>query len=1010
MFCDLVGSTALAEGMDPEDYRELLRAYYAICGDAVDHYDGHVAQHLGDGVLIYFGYPSAHDDDARRAVMAGLEMAVAVPALRRVLFDGREVVPTVRIGIHTGLTVVGEAGLGSGFETLAVGNTPNIAARLQQLAVPGEVVISDTTRHLVGGDVELQDLGEQVLKGISEPMRVHRVVGTRAAPRPLRLDREVFVGRQRELGLIEAVFADVRAGHERAIAICGEPGMGKSRLISAVMPRLGAAAPRWAETGCSPFFRNTALFPLAQLVRAEAGIASSDTSEEVLTKLKGLVGRTGPEEHELTALLAGLVVGPELHDDLEYSAEVRKERTLGALKAVLRGMAAAGPAVVVVEDLQWADPSTLEVLAGMIDHPSDAPLLLLVTYRPELSGWPPEHGLVHIRLAPLDPVDVEELIGIHADDDHPAQDLVRGIVARADGVPLFVEELVKATHGPGGIRIGAAADDHAIPATLHGLLTARLDQLRPSKRVAQLGAVLGRRFAVEVLARLAGEPTDFDRELEQLVQAEVLVPAGGGDRPEYEFRHALIQEAAYDSLLRSDRRRLHGQLASVYEAHYPEEVDAHPEVVGYHWRQSGRHDHAAPYLKAAADRSAQVHAHEEALVLYEQTARSVEAILSSGGEADPSWVDLFLDVHERAGDILTLLRRGEEAERLYRSALDRCTDPVRAAGLHRRIGVVHEQDRLRALPAFAEAEHALGPDDTSRELAWRREWLSIQLGHMRMSYWYDDHEEMAKIAGRIRPFIDGDVATPLQRAQLFDQLTLMHFRQERYAMSDEALRSAQDYVRAAEAVEDLQELASARFTFGFALMFRGRPDEAIEQLEAALDLTRRSGHRTIEIRCLSYLATAHRMVGHVDEAARFSQLGQEEAELQGMVEYVGVAFGNLAWVALTEARMDDVRRLAARAQGAWSTFEMAWPFRWIGLLPLLAAAYDDGDDGALASSAAGMVEPGQQRLPGPLAGALERVAAGASRGDSAAARAAAADALQTAASLGFLARRSPGRG
>jgi class 3 adenylate cyclase/tetratricopeptide (TPR) repeat protein len=961
MFCDLVGSTALSERLDPEDYRELLRAYYRICEDAVDRYGGHVAKYMGDGALIYFGYPVAHDDDARRAMLAALEITVAVPALRS-LVPTEEEDPSVRIGIHTGLTVIGETGQGSTYEALAVGETPNVAARLQQLAVPNEVVVSETTRRLAEEHFEFRGLGAQQLKGVAQPVHVFRVLGPARRSRPLRLERDLFVGRRAELHSIEQALADVRSGRERAVVVSGEPGMGKTRLVAAVRQRLAGTDVEWVEVTCSPFLGNTFLAPLLELVRERAGLQPADSPAMRLAQLERLLASTLGDPVEAIGLLAPLLGFDDgEYPPLEYGPEVRNRRTLDTLVAFLRGLAADGPAVVVVEDLQWADPSTLEVLGELVEHPSTARLLLFATHRPEFERWA---GAAADRLVlqPLEAVDVDALIrhfvGEHGLDDRA----LKAIADRADGIPFFVEELVKFAHESGGLTGNTVGGAAAIPVTLQGLLTGELDRLGPAKRLAQLGSILGRRFTVDLLDAVSSGPTDLDVHLKTLVRADVLVPLEAAGRPSFEFRHALIQEAAYDSMLRSDRRRLHGVIAGTYEARYPDEVADRPEVVGQHWQRAGHHHRAAPYFARAGARAAQAYAHEEALALYGRAIDSIRHVLADGNEPNDEWRVLLLDVHERTGDVLTLRRRLEEAELAYRAALDASPDPVRASRLHRRIGVVWQQDRERALAAFDEAEQVLGAPGETDDVEWRREWLGVHLSRMRMHYWYGESDEMLRLEQRVRSHVDG-VATPVQRAEYFDQATLRRFRDERYAMSDETLAAAEEYVRAAESAGDLTELASAHFTYGFALTFSARPAAALEQLRVALELARRCGHRTIEIRCITYLATAHRMAGDVDDAERYGVLSRDESLAANMTEYVGVSCGNLAWVALRRGDHAAARALAAQALDAWDACELAFPFQWIAALPLLAVARDTGDLIALGRCATALTGPVQQRLP-----------------------------------------------
>lgn len=1001
MFGDIVGSTELAEQVDHEEYREFLRAYYGICGDVVEHYEGHVAKHMGDGVLIYFGYPQAHADDARRAILAGLEIAAAVPTLDWMLTGEKHKAPSVRIGIHSGLTVVGDVGAGATYEALAVGETPNVAARLQQIAIPGEVVVSDATRALVDGFFDLQTLGAHSLKGVSEPMLVHRVIESRDNPQPLRLDRALFVGRIPELQQLRTAFADAASGEERVVSIHGEAGMGKSRLVEAFKEQVAGESVHWSTAACSPFFRNTAWYPVIQLLKAEANLDSNDQAGEAHEKLQGFLRRTAPDSPDTFELIASLL-GVETGGNAtrEYPAEIRWQRTLEALSAVLRGLSSSEVGVVVVEDVHWADPSTLALITLLATQSAKSRLMMIVTHRPGvvLGATGTESKMIDVELSPLDSSDVELLIESLAAQAELSTEVKRDLISRADGVPIFVEALVKSIHDAASHDPTYAHDQvrsiatPVIPVTLRGLLSEQLDRLGSAKRVAQLAAMLGRRFSAELLDSLRDDSMDLPRELERLVRADVLVADQSSTTATFAFRHGLIQEAAYDSLLRSDRRRMHSRIATVFESSYPNQVEAHPEVIGHHWESALRHGRAAPYFRRAAERSALAYANEEALAFYAQSQESIEAVLANDGQSD-EWRDMLRDVRERAGDIFTLRRRQDEAEAAYRGALGVCVDPVVVARLYRRIGVVHSQDRERAQTAFSLAEEALGSDGTERDSQWRQEWIDIQLARMRTHYWYGEGSEMQVLEQLVRPYID-TVATARQRTQLVEQFLTLRFRQERYEMSEESMRLGARYVDAAIELGDLTELTSARFAYGFCLVFGGQPGNAIEQFEAALDLTRRCGHRVVEIRCLAYLATAHRLSGNVEEAERFATTCLAEAMADQMMEYVGMAEGNLGWAALALGDRSRAEHHADRAIAAWDACAMAWPFRWIGLIVTAALAEDRGDLTEFARCARVMIDKAQQQLAKPLASELERCVLAVEQGEIDSARKAAQAALR----------------
>ena len=971
MFCDLVGSTELSEQLDPEEYRELLRAYYTVCGDAVDRFDGFVAKYMGDGVLIYFGYPVAHDDDARRAALAALEITVAVPALRWLVPEGTGVEPAVRVGIHAGMTVVGEIGDGATHEQLAVGDTPNIAARVQQLAGINEVVVSETTYGLLGGYLRTEPLGEKILKGVSTPVAVHRVLGASGPGRGVRLDRGQFVGRRAELVIITAAIGNAAAGGPALIAVSGEAGIGKSRLVEAVRADVASGDRRWTGVACSPFDRSAAFAPLAQLIGLEAGITAADDDPTREAKVRWLLGRAGVADADGVKLLAATMGLRTVDTTTELTPEVLRRRTTALFRDVMNGLAAWGPLVIVIEDIHWADPSTVEVLVAAADRPAVLPLSIIVTHRPEFaSPWTPNSAVLEVAVPGLADHEAVRLVEALVAGGKLQPAVVRDLLDRADGVPFFLEELTQSAHERSTGERGARSE--SVPMTLQGLLNAQLDRLGPAKRVAQLGAMLGRRFDAEVLRAMRDDP-DLADELAALVRADLLRPVTTADhKPLYEFRHALIQEAAYDSMLRSDRRRLHGLIATIYESAGPGHLAARPEVVGQHWQRSGQHRRAAPYLQRAAAHSASVYANAEALELYQQALVSIEAAERNGQGPGHHWSDVLRDVEERRGAILTLLRRRDEADHAYRAALLRARSPVTAARIHCALGSVHEQDRTMALAALSDAIAALGTEPDSDDPEWRRTWIGILLRRMHVHYWSDEPDAMIGIADELRSYVL-DVGTPLQRANFHDSVTLLLLRSERYRTSEATLESARRYIEAAEAAGDVTEMAAARFLGAFALLFAGRPEDALLKLETALDLTRRCGYRAIEIRCLAYLATAHRMLDEAALTETYAALAVREASADEMIEYVGLAEGNHAWVALSRGDPEAAARHARDAVAAWDACPMAWPFRWIGVLPQLGAALHLDDMATVVDCARSLVAPHQHDLGDDIMAGLRAV-------------------------------------
>jgi class 3 adenylate cyclase len=513
LFCDLADSTRLAGQLDPEDLREVVLAYQASCVEVLQRFDGHIAQYLGDGLLVYFGYPQAHEDDAQRAVHTGLSILDAMGTLNTRLERDKSIRLAVRIGIHTGPVVVGTMGSGGRHEQLALGGTPNLAARLQSLAAPDTVVISETTHRLVQGYFRCDDLGSPSLKGIETPLRVYRVVAESAAQSRLDVAATTgltpLVGREHEGGLLRERWAQSRDGLGQVVLLSGEAGIGKSRLVRVLTERVADEGAPWLTLRCSPYHTNSAFYPviehlqrLLQWPRHETPAARLDTLEQALRTAGLPLAETVP----LLAVLLSLPV-PAQYPPLALSPQRQKQKTLEALVAWLLAETARQPVLAVWEDLHWADPSTLELLELLLDHVPTARLLLVLTARPEFHpSWTPRSYVTQLTLTRLPRHQSEEMVLRVTGGKPVPTEVLAQVVAKTDGIPLFVEELVKTIlegrlmqEDAGRYVLTGPLPPLTIPATLQDALMARLDRLAVVKEVAQLGAVLGREFAYELL-------------------------------------------------------------------------------------------------------------------------------------------------------------------------------------------------------------------------------------------------------------------------------------------------------------------------------------------------------------------------------------------------------------------------------------------------------------------------------------------------------------------------------
>jgi class 3 adenylate cyclase/predicted ATPase len=632
MFCDLVGSTALSGELDPEEWRSVVRDYQAACAAVIRRFEGDIAQFLGDGLLVYFGYPQAHEDDVQRAVRAGLEI---ITALQNPLATGaREI--QVRIGIHTGLVVVGEIGDSGKREQLALGETPNVAARLQGLAEPNTVVISAASHRLVVGSFDFRDLGSHSLKGLSVPLQVYQVTGKSGVRSRLEAANvsglTPLVGREEEVAFLGRRWEQVMAGQGQVVLLSGEPGIGKSRLVRALTERLTGEAHVRIEWRCSPFDQNSAFHPVIEHLRQLLDFGRDDAPEERLGKLEGMLGQYGFTLPDVLPLFAVLLSLPllERYPPLTLTPERQKQKTLEALVVWLRKEAQRQPALLIVEDLHWVDPSTLELLGLLIEQLATVPVALMLTFRPDFHPpWPMLSHLTHLTLSRLARPQVEAMVERISGENALSPEVLQQVIAKTDGVPLFVEELTKAILESGlhtGAHAGSArrspeagvgrasSPSLAIPTTLHDSLMARLDRLGTAKEVAQLGSTLGREFAYELIQAVSPvNEASLQQALARLVVAELLYQRGQPPQARYVFKHALIQDAAYQSLVKRKRQQYHQQIARAFEERLPETMDTQPELLAHHYTEAGLKEQALVYWQKAGERAVQRSANVEAI-------------------------------------------------------------------------------------------------------------------------------------------------------------------------------------------------------------------------------------------------------------------------------------------------------------------------------------------------------------------------------------------------------------
>jgi class 3 adenylate cyclase/tetratricopeptide (TPR) repeat protein/energy-coupling factor transporter ATP-binding protein EcfA2 len=720
MFADLVGSTALGARLDPEDLREVIAAYHGCVTGLVAKAGGFIARYMGDGVLVYFGYPQANEDDAERAIRAGLAIVDAVAHLNTLA--GPPGTLSARVGIATGLVIVGDLiGSGPSLESAVVGETPNLAARLQAVADPGMVVIAEATRRLTGRLFEYRDLGPAKLKGLDASVHTWAVLGEAVIDsrfEALRPDQRALIGREEELALLLRRWDQVKNGEGRVVLLSGEPGIGKSRLIAALEQSLASAPPGRVRLVCSPHHQDTPLHPIIRQIKRAAGFQNDDSHVAQREKLRRMLGRSAPDLD--VALLADLISIPGAGEELPetLTPRHRKEMTFAAILGHIGAFARRNPVLAVVEDIHWADPTTCELLETQVDSIERLPILLIVTTRPEVRlPWVARPqvtiqmlgGLHHRQAISV----INEIVG---EESLPA-DVIERIISHADGVPLFIEELTKTVLERGQVRFQSGGQSPAeplsadmVPTSLQASLMARLDRLGAGKEAAQIGSVIGREFSFEMALALGSTSAERMQEaLDRLVRAGLASARGEAPEVVYSFKHALVQDAAYASLLRDRRRELHLRLANALEKNEIGGITPEPQLIAWHFGEAGVPEKSIDYYLKASAQTTGRYAFAEMVSQLRKGLRQLEQV-----SASESKLRRELDLQVALGRALIDFRGSGSDE--VRTAFERAYELCRA---------LDDTDRLVAAFDGLVLNYHFARSDSAKMLAYAEELLDI---------------------------------------------------------------------------------------------------------------------------------------------------------------------------------------------------------------------------------------------------------------------------------------------
>jgi class 3 adenylate cyclase/predicted ATPase len=967
LFCDLVGSTALSERLDPEDLREVVQAYQSLCGAIIRRYDGYVAQFLGDGLLVYFGYPTAHEDDAARSVRAGLEIATEVQAVRAA---GEPL--QARVGIHSGLVVVGEIGEGARREQLALGQTPNFANYAQTRAAPGSVVMSEATERLVRGYFRFEEMIEAAPSRMSRPLRLFRILGRTSASSRIEAASTTglspFVGRTAEVEFLSSAWAGAAAGIASSVVLRGEPGIGKTRLVAVVKGWIEPEQNDLLECRCSPYYQNTALHPIIEMLERRLGY-DAERADRELKILEERVRALGLAPGEAVPLLAPLFSIPlgDGYAPLDMAPTKQRQRTLELLADCLVRLAVRRPTLFIVEDLHWSDPTTVELMKMVLSRQggeSTARLMVLVTARTELpAGAIP--CIAEMRLQPLAREDSKTLVSHVTGRKALPDEVLAQLLTRAGGVPLFVEEATKAILEGGAFRelddryeLSGPMPSSVVPPSVRDSLTARIDRLGDSKPMVQLAATLGREFRHDVVKAVS--PSDdaaIERDLARLVDAELLYRKGNPPDAVYTFKHALIQDAAYDSLLRKTRQEYHARIARTLAERFPHLSEAEPELLARHyegagliaeaislWQRAGTHamaraanleaiahlTHAAELLRA---QPSSPEALQQELAI--QLARG-PALMAIKGYAAPDVRESYTRAREicrELGDVPQLypvlwglwayyfvggnlgqaFDLGEQVYRLAKAA----EDPSLLTTASHALGypTLYRADYARALEL---AEAALDVFDIDRERAIVRELqfssTSALCDIAGTALWVLGYPDRAlKLADRGMA-LAAELQHPPAIAYAATAFSwgVPHLRGESAKVRD----AAETVLRLSSAEEFSFWPPLTRFFLGWSHIVEGRIEAGISETQSAMRQYRTIGGGILRTTGFAIIADGHRQLGRFDEALAIIGEGlenvaasQERHYEQELYRIRGEIFGALGRIGEAEQEIQHALAL-----------------------------------------------------------------------------------------------------
>jgi class 3 adenylate cyclase/tetratricopeptide (TPR) repeat protein len=917
MFCDLVGSTSLSERLDPEDLRVLMAAYRKAAADVVARYDGHVAQYLGDGVMAYFGWPRAHEDDGERAVRAALDIVAAV---KRV--DAADPLQ-LRVGIATGPVVVGE-GMDDDAEAnkLAVGETPNLAARLQGQAGADEIVIAQGTHDLIRGAFDYDDLGAQNLKGIQDLVHAWRVKGASQAEGRFEAQSvgglTSFVGRETEIAMLLDRWAQAKDGEGQVVLLEGEPGIGKSRLTQVLRERLADQPHIRLRYQCSPYYANSAFYPIIDQMERAAGFAREDSNDAKLDKLETVLAQSAEDVSIVAPLISAMLSLPiDRYPPLNLSPQRQKDDIIAALAAQVIALSEQQPLLMLFEDAHWCDPTTLETMTAVIGQIEAAPVLLVITYRPEFD--PPWTGHGHVvaqSLSRLGKRQGADLVARVTGGKALPDEVLEQIIAKTDGIPLFVEELTKTVLEAGYLKdtgnhyeLDGPLPPLAIPSTLQDSLMARLDRLSPVKEVAQTGACIGREFSYELLAAVSPlRDNELQDALQQLVNSELIFRRGSPPESIYSFKHALVQDSAYETLLRSRRQQLHQTIASVLREQFAEQVRTEPALLARHLTEAGLYEKAIPTWHQAGQAAFLASSYAEAIA---NIKTALDLLQHIDNEAKCGQMEVGLQ---------TLLGLSYQNSVGF-GAPETGKAMARAGELLDHAGSMAEKVSILSVTA---GNHWLAGDVSAAAMYYERAFEVAK---------ESEDADLVTLSKGLYGAILLHVGRGLEGARLISEMLAAYDRSRHRDLAIQLLGM------------DIE--ASVLVWFGWTLTQLGDFDQAREVAKRGVDVAKAGGHPFTIAQTLSIAALTYNLMGDYKSGFATADEGVKFSEEQGILFWLAISLLVRGFARGRDNDLEnglhDMERGRGLAADVGSTYTVVWSYAATAELLMLTNRFDDAD-------------------------------------------------------------------